>query len=360
MRLAIIYSDRRGKFVAKGFEDYCDVVEIDLSELGIHNWQRWLSAMVSFRTDRKLWKNDFYRNPLSVYFRKKAGEAKIRKISAKVDAVLQFGLMNTYDYSLFGQPRIFYYLDGAYDPNNPYWYCPRFGKWFSDMQRRAYTKATGIFTFSKWARKQHIEQLGIPAQKVTNVGWGPCLNLEDACPKDVFNDPPNFLFIGRNSPRKGFDILVTAFLKVQKLYPEVILHCVGVSDGEYQGRRINGMVFHGYRRGEELKRIIKASDIFVLPSRYERAGHVTIETMCYGLVPIVTNTAGSSDPVSAGGCGSLIPPEDPDAMVDAMTCLVENKEKLREFSARAFEEAHRNWTWKMVCKRMIEHIEATL
>ena len=360
MRIAIIYSDRRGEFVARGFKGLCELVKIDLSGIEIRGWHRLISALISFHSNRTLWKNDFYRNPIAVIFRKKAGEKEIKKINEKVDAVLQFGLMNTYDYSFLGSPKVFYYLDGAHDPNNPYWYCPRFGKWFSNMQVRAYSMAAGIFTFSKWARKQHIEQLGIPGDKLINVGWGPCLNVNDASPKDVLNDPPCFLFIGRNSPRKGLDILVAAFTKVQELYSKAKLNCVGINDKEYSDKKINGMIFHGYCRGDKLKSIIKASDVFVLPSRYDRSPHSVIEAMNYGVVPIVTSTCGAPEPVLAGGCGVVVPPEDPGALADAMISLIEDRENLRKFSARAFKEAHKNWTWEKVCGRMLKHIEGAL
>ena len=356
MRIAIIYSDRRGEFVARGFKGLCELVKIDLSGIEIRGWHRWISALISFHPNRISWKNDFYRNPIAVLFRKRTGENRIKMIGQKVHAVLQFGLMNTYDYSSLGNPKVFYYLDGAYDPDNPYWYCPRFGKWFSNMQVRAYSKAAGIFTFSKWARKQHIEQIGIPESRVTNVGWGPCLDLEDACPKDVFNERPCFLFIGRDTPRKGLDVLVAALAKVQNMCSEVRLNCVGVRNEDYSGKKAEGVIFHGYCRGDKLKSIIKASDVFVLPSRYDRAGHVTIEAMSYGLVPIVTDTAGAPEPVIAGRCGIVVPPEDPEALADAMISLIEDKRRLRKFSTKAFEEARKNWTWAEVCKRMMSAI----
>ncbi|HFD31975.1 MAG TPA: glycosyltransferase [Gammaproteobacteria bacterium] len=360
MKLGIIYSDRRGKFVAKGFEEYCDVVEIDLSDFEIHGWQRRISALVSFRPDKKLWKNDFYRNPVAVLFRKRWGEKQMKKVSEKVDAVLQFGLMNIYDYSLLGQPKVFYYVDGAYDPNNPYWYSPRFGKWFSGMQRMAYADARCIFTFSKWAQKQHVSQLGISEAKVINVGWGPCLHVGKTRRKHQFNDPPHFLFIGRNSPTKGFDVLAAAFAKVHELYSDVILHCVGIGDGEYSDRATDGIDFHGYCTGKKLEKIIRESDVFILPSLYDRASHSTVEAICHGLVPIVTDTCGASEPVFSGQCGIVVQPGDPDSLADAMVSLVEDQTKLLEFSDKAFEEAQRNWTWKVVCKRMIKHMELAL
>ena len=359
MKLAVIYSDKRGKFIANGCAGFCDVIEIDLSGVGISHWQRYLSALVSFHSDKELWQNDFYRNPLAVSFRKRAGNNVIKKHCGEVDAVLQFGLMNPYSYSLFGDPKIFFYLDGAYDPDNSYWYCPRFGQWFSGMQKRVYKQATGIFTFSKWAKRQHIEQCGIKPGKVMNVGWGPCLAVGEIKKKDL-NNPPHFVFVGRNSPTKGLDVLTAAFKKVQERYPNITLNIAGIQRGEYSGAITNGLHFHGYLGADKLRKILSSSDIFVLPSRYERAGHVTIEAMSYGVVPIVTDTCGSPEPVLAGKCGIIVPPEDPDALKDAMIFLIENLKLLKEMSNNAIEEAYRNWTWEKVCERIVQYITEAL
>ena len=183
---------------------------------------------------------------------------------------------------------------------------------------------------------------------------------EDACPKDVFNDRPCFLFIGRDTPRKGLDVLVAALAKVQNMCSEVRLNCVGVRNEDYSGKKAEGVIFHGYCRGDKLKSIIKASDVFVLPSRYDRSPHSVIEAMNYGVVPIVTSTCGAPEPVLAGGCGVVVPPEDPEALADAMISLIKDKKRLRKWSPKAFEEAHQNWTWEKVCNRMLKHIEAAL
>ncbi|WDN87086.1 hypothetical protein BuS5_00054 [Desulfosarcina sp. BuS5] len=355
MKLAVIYTDRRGKYIAEGCAQFCEVVEIDLSGVSIKWWQKYISALVSFHLNRKLWQNEFYRNPLAVFFRKKNGNNAIKKFSKKVDAVLQFGLMNSYDYSLFGDPKIFFYLDGAYDPNNPYWYCPRFGQWLSGMQKKAYKQATRIFTFSKWAKRQHIEQCEIESEKIIDVGWGPCLTIEKK-DKGFFNNPPHFVFVGRNSPIKGLDILISAFKIVQEKYPDVILNIAGMNSEEYSGDLTKGLLFHGYCEADKLKKILGSSDIFILPSRYERAGHVTIEAMSYGLVPIVTETCGAPEPVLAGKCGIIVPQEDIESLANAMISLIENPLLLKQLSHNATGEALKNWMWDKVCEKIVSVI----
>ena len=355
MRLAVIYADSRGKYIAEGCAQFCEVVEIDLSRVSIKWWQKYISVLVSFHLDRKLWKNDFYRNPLAVFFRKKNGNDAIKKYGEKVDAVLQFGLMNSYDYSLFGNPKIFFYLDGAYDPNNPYWYSPRFGQWFSAMQKNVYKKASLVFTFSKWAKKQHIEQCGIESEKIIDVGWGPCLTIEKKYKKS-FNNPPRFVFVGRNSPRKGLDILISAFKIVRERYPDVILNIAGMSSEEYPGILTKGLLFHGYCKADKLKKILSSSDIFIFPSRYDRAGHVIIEAMSYGLVPVVTETCGAPEPVLAGKCGITIPLEHTESLANAMISLIKNSRLLKQFSHNATEEAYGNWTWNKVCEKIVSLI----
>jgi len=359
MKLAVIYTDKRGKFVSEGCAKFCDVIDYDLSNIQLSWWQRYLSALISYHSDRNIWMNDYDRNPAMVMFRKIVGDEFLRKKATKVDAVLQFGAMTLYDHTILGNPKFYIYHDGAYDPENLFWSSPRFGHSFCKRQTQWLQKADAIFTFSNWAKNQHINDYLIPGEKVFDVKWGPCLPIRDILVRER-DYAKKFVFIGGEVIRKGIDILLEAFETVNKLHNDISLEIIGTTSDKFSDYDLRNIRFHGYCDAEEIINILSASDVFILPSRYERAGHATIEAMCYGLPVIVTDTCGLPEPVISGQCGHIIDVENINALSNAILSLINNPKQVSEFSENAIMEYKKNWTWDKVGSRIVSEIEASL
>ena len=361
MKLALIYSDKRAKYLCQGLSNHCDIVEYDLSSVTIKLWQKFLSALISFHLNKKFWQNDFYRNPLAVYFRRTSGEALIKKNITPIDAVLQFGVTTPYKLNdLFGKASFYIYHDGAYDPNNPNWFCPRYGKWFGNMQKNIFNSAKMIFTFSQWSCKQHINQYSQNKNKVVNVGWGPCLPLKRDFVK-VREKANKFIFIGNDFWVKGIDILLLAFSILIKSHPHVRLDIIGINKNELLYNAIpNGVRILGSLSSHAVVDMLSKSDVLILPSRLERAGHVTVEAMWYGLPTIVSDIFGSPEPIRSGNCGIVVRPESIDDLVKAMNTLTTNPGFVKRMSENATAEAQENWTWNKVGSRIVKLIEASL
>jgi glycosyltransferase involved in cell wall biosynthesis len=63
--------------------------------------------------------------------------------------------------------------------------------------------------------------------------------------------------------------------------------------------------------------MMRSSDVFVLPSKFETQGVVLLESMASGL-PIVSTTAGAIPEVVGPRDGILVEPGDPAALADAL------------------------------------------
>jgi glycosyltransferase involved in cell wall biosynthesis len=68
---------------------------------------------------------------------------------------------------------------------------------------------------------------------------------------------------------------------------------------------------------------MQVADFFVFPSRHESFGLVIAEAMACGLPVIVGNQTAPKEYVNKD-CGLLIPPDDIDAMANAMQQLIDN------------------------------------
>jgi glycosyltransferase involved in cell wall biosynthesis len=74
-------------------------------------------------------------------------------------------------------------------------------------------------------------------------------------------------------------------------------------------------------------RLLRAFDIFVLPSRKEGLPFVILESLLAGLPIIATDVGGVKEAV--GDAGIIVPPDDSSALAQALAEAIEN-ENLRE------------------------------
>ncbi len=139
-------------------------------------------------------------------------------------------------------------------------------------------------------------------------------------------------------PVKGHRTLLEAFSKVLSNVPEARLVLVG-GDGsdperipirrdiealaaapEFRGR----VLLAGPRR--DIRALLDASDLFVLPSREEGMGLSIAEAMSRGLAVVATRVGGIPEVVEDGVTGILVPPNDPEALAKAISGLLKDPE----------------------------------
>lgn len=139
-------------------------------------------------------------------------------------------------------------------------------------------------------------------------------------------------------PLYGLDLLIRAFSRIVRRYPRSRLSIAGRGEPDYMEELQSltekagvkqHVTFTGYLSADELATLFERSDILVQPSRWESFGVVLLEAMAVDLPVIATNVGGVSELVIDGVTGLLIPPDDLDALTDAMMKLTGDKE-LRE------------------------------
>ena len=129
--------------------------------------------------------------------------------------------------------------------------------------------------------------------------------------------------VGRLHDQKGIDVLIDA---LQMIGPEKRnLQAWIVGDGSKRSELSEQVVragldksvrFLGFRK--DIPDILRASDIFVLPSRFEADPMSIMEAMAVGLPCVVTDTGENDYLVRQGRNGFVVPPEDPEALARAL------------------------------------------
>jgi len=142
-----------------------------------------------------------------------------------------------------------------------------------------------------------------------------------------------YAFVGAIGERKGIQNMLKAFPEVLRHIPDA--HLIIAGSGEYEGRirpliqelslrehvtRLPWVSHH------ELIRLLSASDVFVYPSIPNRGwaeqfGYSMAEASLMELPVISTKSGSIADVVKDGQTGMLVPPNDVQALADAMVRL---------------------------------------
>lgn len=189
--------------------------------------------------------------------------------------------------------------------------------------------------------------------------------VPNAIDTDTFSPPPDTAVRGPSirvitvallTPKKAIGNLLEAMVAVTQAHPEAALDVVG--DGPERDRLerrakalgIEGRVtFHGLLEKGDVAKLMRAADVFVLPSDIETFGCVVIEALCCGLPVVATDVGGLAERISRD-CGIIVPPGDPSALADATITVLDrhglwaSKDIAEQFRSRyGFEAAAREW-----------------
>ncbi len=168
--------------------------------------------------------------------------------------------------------------------------------------------------------------------------------------------PFHLLTVGRLSPQKGVDLILRAIARLPAdSSRELALSVVG--DGP-ERKKLEALVatlslqdrvrFYGWQDEAKLREFYGAADGFILASHFEGMPNALLEAMASGLPVIATRVAGTEELVSDGENGRLVPPDNIEALEQAIREL--SSLSLREWRARArrSREQAETYTWHRV------------
>jgi glycosyltransferase involved in cell wall biosynthesis len=171
---------------------------------------------------------------------------------------------------------------------------------------------------------------------------------------------PLLLFFGYVRPYKGLDVLLEALAIVRREHPVSLLVA-----GEVWGDRREWLdrcrslgldscvaFSNGYVNESDIAAIFDAAQLVVLPYRSATGSGVAKLAMSHGKPVLVTRVAGLADAVEDGVSGLLVPPQDPQAMAEAITGFFRGHDGLA--MGQAARERARQHDWTAIVDAILE------
>ncbi|MEU9296311.1 glycosyltransferase family 1 protein [Streptomyces sp. NPDC048266] len=202
---------------------------------------------------------------------------------------------------------------------------------------------------------QGIGRIRLWGRGVDTVRFRPGLR-DDALRRELAPDGELLVgYVGRLAPEKRVDLLSGA-----GDLPGVRLVVVGDGpSGPTLRTALPGARFLGRRTGADLARIFASLDVFVHTGPFETFCQTVQEAMASGVPVIAPAAGGPLDLVDHGRDGLLVPPEDPDALREAVAGLAAAPE-LRAAYGRAGRAAVEGRTWEALGDELIGHYREVL
>ncbi len=189
-----------------------------------------------------------------------------------------------------------------------------------------------------------------------------CVELNDALSfnRTYKKDRPVILFLGRISSDKGIEYIYNAThtLKTNNIQFKFILAGKGPEEKifipKFRELLGNDFEFKGVVSGDNKTTLLKECDIFLLPSFYEGLPMALIESMSFGLVPVITNVGSIKYVVKHGENGLFIQSHSSVDISDAIENLAKNNEYLVTLSKNARQFIFRNFNPEAYITRLNE------
>jgi len=226
-----------------------------------------------------------------------------------------------------------------------------------DLLRRHAESLDLLFSASESYADEMTRFLAVPRDRVCVVRPG--IECEYyAGPRKNPEEPFRVGFLSRISPSKGFDILVEAFILLERERPgRAVLSAAGEARGpnaKFLARLRSHLASEGLADRfdyvgepdlEEKVRFLKTCSVFCVPSRYpEQDGIVYLEALASG-VPVVAPKVGQlPELVEATGGGLVVPPENPEAIAKAIARLFDDPDGTQGMGTNAAQVVARDFS----------------
>jgi glycosyltransferase involved in cell wall biosynthesis len=239
---------------------------------------------------------------------------------------------------------------------------------YVELVRDHARRADGVLCVSEHTASEARRLLDVPPEKigVTPLGVDPDFRepvSEDdveATLRRLRLPRGGILYVGSEEKRKNLVSLVMAYLSLARRRPEVpALILAGPGSSWAQGGTRVGPQIRatGYLLRDDLRALMAASSVLVLPSLEEGFGLPVVEAMAAGL-PVVCSRGSALEEV-AGDAAALVEPGDASALASAIEGLLDDPDAAEALRRRGLERSQR-FDWQDTAARTLAFYQKVL
>jgi glycosyltransferase involved in cell wall biosynthesis len=172
-----------------------------------------------------------------------------------------------------------------------------------DIEREGMQRANKVIAVSHLTRSIVIGRYGIPGDKVEVVYNGVERHgVWSTEPQTIRRDEKVVLFLGRITLQKGPEYFLQAAKRVLDVMDNVKFVMAGSGDLMYRSVELaaqlgigNKVLFTGFLRGDDVRRIFRMADLYVMPSVSEPFGIAPLEALDNDVPVIISKQSGVSE-----------------------------------------------------------------
>lgn len=166
--------------------------------------------------------------------------------------------------------------------------------------------------------------------------------------------------VGQLNKRKGHVHLIRAMPKVLRAFPETKLVVIGgpTRNRQYAAHleavaRELGVADHVVWTGVrgDVEELLGSVDLLAHAALEEPLSRVLLEAMTAGLPIVATDVTGTRECITPGETGVLVPPEDPDALAEAVVALLGDPARREQLGRAAQRQVHRDFSPEATASR---------
>lgn len=209
-----------------------------------------------------------------------------------------------------------------------------------------------------------LRQMGLPASRIAVVPlWVDSEYIESISgPPETPLCHPTILFVGQLKHRKGFDLLAEAMPLIVKEHPEASFVFVSHNSRAEPALRgicqVNGteknLHFLGRVTEEEKIRLFRASDVYVLPTRYEGFGLPLLEAMSAGCPVVSSDIPVVNEIVQNGVNGLLAEMENPRSLADNVTKVLRDPALRNRLVENGYRTVNERYHEEAIVQRLLD------
>jgi glycosyltransferase involved in cell wall biosynthesis len=228
---------------------------------------------------------------------------------------------------------------------------------YKERERRAlYQNARALFPWSRWAGESMVADYRAEAKTLHIIPPGVDLD-QWKMPERERSETTHLLFVGGDFYRKGGDLLLDWASRTNSKHWKLHL----VTREPVLTVHPNIIVYHQLSSNDpRLIALYQQANLFVLPTRGDCYSLAGIEALASGLPILLGDTGGTSEVVTDGVTGFLLPQDNTDALFDRLDTLIQTPELLSPMGHDARRDAETRFDVRKNVAQMLDLMQRYL